>query len=299
MTDKTQVWSWRAAILKAKLEPTTKLVLLALSTYMNDHGGGCYPSITTIAAACSLSERAVTKHLVKAINAGFILKTKRNIKGQQWAANEYLANLPANFEVKSAPVRGEPSAPLESLRDAPRSGEGCTTFHEGVHHVPTNSPFNSPLSKEANPNLLDEAFFEKHFEDFWQTYPKKEGKQEAWLEFVVILRRRDASPEQLLGAAKAYAKKMEGEQKFALLPCNWLGKKRWLDDAPQTTTPASELDKVYNCAFALVIAGTIDGAKERLVLGWCNTNPPEELAARFTQPQKFWNWFNSKQRKHL
>ena len=44
-----KVWSWRQVILRAQLEPSSKLLLLALSTYMNDHGEGCYPSTNTVA----------------------------------------------------------------------------------------------------------------------------------------------------------------------------------------------------------------------------------------------------------
>ena len=73
-----KIWSWRQAILKSELPSTTKLVLMVLSTYMNDHGEGCYPSQEQIARDASLTTRAVIKHLDIAIKEGWLAKKKRN-----------------------------------------------------------------------------------------------------------------------------------------------------------------------------------------------------------------------------
>lgn len=92
-----KLWSWRQAILKSELQATTKLVLLVLSTYMNDHGEGCYPSQEQIAASASLTARAVIKHIDLAINAGFLVKNKRNKTGKLWDSNEYSATIPCGY----------------------------------------------------------------------------------------------------------------------------------------------------------------------------------------------------------
>src|SRR5476649_1074544 len=89
-----KVWSWRQALLRAPMEPSTKLILLALSTYMNDHGEGCYPSVEQLCKDTSLSERSVFYHLKKAESEGFLVKDKRELSGRKWAANEYRAALP-------------------------------------------------------------------------------------------------------------------------------------------------------------------------------------------------------------
>lgn len=89
-----KVWSWRQVILRTQLEPSTKLLLLALSTYMNDYGEGCYPSVEQICKDTGLSERSVFYHLKKAESEGFLLKDKRDLSGKKWAANEYRAVLP-------------------------------------------------------------------------------------------------------------------------------------------------------------------------------------------------------------
>jgi len=43
-------WSWRHALLKSDLPATTRHVLLTISCFMNDVGGGCYPTHKHIGA---------------------------------------------------------------------------------------------------------------------------------------------------------------------------------------------------------------------------------------------------------
>jgi hypothetical protein len=151
-----KTWSWRQAILKSNLQATTKLVLLAISTYMNDHGEGCYPSQDQIALDTSLSRRAVITHIELAVQAGFLLKDKRNLKGRAWDANEYRANMP-EWNAPDAPhEEGVNHVHASPSRGEPGSLEGCTTFTQGVNQVHTNSPMNSPKNSPKNSSLSDE-----------------------------------------------------------------------------------------------------------------------------------------------
>lgn len=142
-----KIWSWRQAILKSQLESTTKLVLLALSTYMNDHGCGCYPSQEQVAADTSLSTRSVITHIDKAVAAGFLIKEKRGLSGQSWDANEYRAAVPETDSPLDVGVKDvHPTPENTPQRGEPVSGEGCSTFTQGVKDVHTNSPMNSSIN---------------------------------------------------------------------------------------------------------------------------------------------------------
>lgn len=147
-----QVWSWRIAIEKCDLKPMTKLVLYTLANYMNDHGKGCYPSVASISTSTGLSERRVFVHIKTAIDLGFLIKKKRNVKGSKWASNEYEAAYP--YGVTLAAPQLENGVTLESKKalghDAsvmpgvtPASGLGCRQRHT---NSPVNSPINSPYS---------------------------------------------------------------------------------------------------------------------------------------------------------
>lgn len=144
-----RIWSWRQAVIKSPLASTTKLVLLTLATYMNDHGEACYPTLDTLAGDTSLSRRAVITHIDNAVDSGFLIKELRNIGGREWASNEYRAAFPSDSEgVKDvhpsqSPMdeticRGEPNTPLA----VDNTLEGCTSFQKGVNDVHTNSPEN-------------------------------------------------------------------------------------------------------------------------------------------------------------
>ncbi len=122
------IWTWRQAILRVKLEASTKLLLLALSTYMNDHGKSCYPSIDQICKDTSLSERTVFYHLKIAEEAGFLVKEKRDLEGKKWAANLYTAAMPQHLEATAtiAPQNEE----VQSLHPITRDESGAPHDHE-------------------------------------------------------------------------------------------------------------------------------------------------------------------------
>ncbi len=168
-------FSWRQAVLDAQLEPNTKLVLLVLSTFMNDHGTGCYPSMETIAVKSGLSKRSVITHVQKAVVAGFIVVKSHGFAGQQWRTNDYRIAFPK--AERGAPVApasrkkgGEAIAPRQTQKVvkplhhveqeagetvAPASTEkvvqpvqegGANNDTKVVNQLHSNSPMNSPMN---------------------------------------------------------------------------------------------------------------------------------------------------------
>ncbi len=245
-----KVWRWRQAILKSELGSTTKLVLLALSTYMNDHGAGCYPSIDQIARDTSLSDRAVTTHIGNAEAAGFLIKKKRNMRGQLWDSNEYYASTPSDDEPRSPQNEGvndiHPSSELGNLFEGRgesasplKQPEGGTSFHQGVKDVPTNSPVNSPIKKDIYPEKGGKKYPEE-FSQVWNIWPEhrrceKPKAYAAWREAC-----RSIHPTDLLEAVKRYLQTEEAKNKFAPYPAKWFKNERWLDfEGPQASAAAA------------------------------------------------------------
>ncbi|MCJ8032899.1 helix-turn-helix domain-containing protein, partial [Staphylococcus aureus] len=70
-------FSWQSAVTKSDLEGTTKLVLLVIGTYMNQHGDGAFPSYRTIAAGTSLNRATVIRHVETAVSQGWLKKKSR------------------------------------------------------------------------------------------------------------------------------------------------------------------------------------------------------------------------------
>ena len=251
-----KVWSWRQVILRSSLASTTKLVLLALSSHMNDHGEGCYPSLDTLAQETSLTRKAVITHIATAITAGFLAKDRMNIRGRKWASNIYRATIPIEVESdnldfedcgdareahhtqkneKNLTSRGERHTPHDGLRGVPNTLEGCTSFLHGVYDVHTNSSENSSMnSKELSPT--GKKIYPDDFEQFWILWPaprrcEKPHAYKAW---------RDAckkiTGDALMEALKRYLLTKEVMDGFAPYPAKWLKRERWLEFIPAENT---------------------------------------------------------------
>lgn len=136
--DTGRAWTWRHLIIKSDLPSTTRHVLLTLSCFMNDVGGGCYPTQEQLAEATGLTDRSVRTHLELAESAGWLKRTEHGFRGQRWRNTEYFALWPDLLDVDKG----------EEARSAP-SDESCgTSFRKVRKEVPTTSPntSNTPIS---------------------------------------------------------------------------------------------------------------------------------------------------------
>ncbi|WP_241023364.1 helix-turn-helix domain-containing protein [Paraburkholderia sp. Ac-20340] len=94
-------WTWRHAIIKSGLSPTTRHVLLTLSCHLNDLGEDCFPSTAMLAEETGLSERSVCTHLTTAASLGWFVVRKHGFAKQRWARHEYLPRIPEGFEIRA------------------------------------------------------------------------------------------------------------------------------------------------------------------------------------------------------
>lgn len=104
-----QFFSWRAAILKSGLQPTTRHVLLTLACHMNDAGESCYPSLELLVEETGLTKRSIITHLNLAREAGWIEVEQHGFRGQKWRRNEYRIawpNMDEGSERASPPLDG-------------------------------------------------------------------------------------------------------------------------------------------------------------------------------------------------
>jgi hypothetical protein len=151
-------YTWRAAIIKSKLPPTTRHVLLTLSLYINEVGESAYPSIETLAVDTGLTERAVGAHLRQARDAGWLTVAKHGFRGQRWANNEYFPQLPNSeaFEEYINPLKGQESGSEKGQEPRSEPSKGQERRSKGQeprsskvrNDVPTNYP--DELSRELS-----------------------------------------------------------------------------------------------------------------------------------------------------
>ena len=114
MTRRRQTFQqkWIQGVRDSELRSTTKLVLFVLSTYMDNDGRECYPSIRLLSTNSGLSRTSLSHHLDVAQSAGWIYKIKRKSETSTWQNNEYLAT-----------IGGKASGPRGGQSDGPRGGQ--------------------------------------------------------------------------------------------------------------------------------------------------------------------------------
>ena len=89
------MFNWRLMIIRyADLPPNAKYLALHLSTYMNEWGDNCFPSIQRIVHETGLSKPTVCKYLGVLRDTDWLTAQKKGFDGQGWAHNQYYPNIP-------------------------------------------------------------------------------------------------------------------------------------------------------------------------------------------------------------
>lgn len=139
-------FSWRTAILKSDLEPTTRHVLLTLSCHMNDAGESCYPSVALLCDETGLSNRAVITHLKKAVESGWIEIDRHGFGDRRYWRNEYKMAWPS-ADVQPTYQTSEKTRAHKTVGNAVKSGkleklpcEECGDVKSEAHHDDYSKP---------------------------------------------------------------------------------------------------------------------------------------------------------------
>lgn len=93
------------------------------------------------------------------------------------------------------------------------------------------------------------------FEQWWQVYPRRQGKGLALKSYAKAL--RSCSADMLLAAAERYRDDPNREAQFTCMPATWLNQERWNDEAlPSRGAPLSAGSKMIMRAAAMARANT-------------------------------------------
>ena len=151
---RNRAWTWRHAITQSNLAPTTRLVLLTISCFMNDTGDGCYPTTKQLSEATGLSERAVCTHIDMAKQAGWLSVSVHGFKGQKWKNHQYQAAWPED--------EGTEPDDRKALNDVQSTS-------------PVTYPITNSMSERGSdpcPQSRKKQGYPEAFEAFWQAYPR-------------------------------------------------------------------------------------------------------------------------------
>lgn len=82
---------------------------------------------------------------------------------------------------------------------------------------------------------------QEDFEGFWQAYPLKVGKKKARMTYARILKKREATQEQLMQGLERYKATKPDWQAYAHAQ-TWLNRAGWDDEYPEGNEAALERD---------------------------------------------------------
>jgi len=105
-------------------------------------------------------------------------------------------------------------------------------------------------TKKAKPDSkrYGTAVYPEDFEDWWEKYPRKNAKMDAYLAWEQVENLRPPLHE-LLSRTEAYAKSVSGnDRKFIKLPAGWLRDRRWEDEdlAPKKKNKKASINKILD-----------------------------------------------------
>ena len=189
-------WAW-----EQNLDPSDKLVLLALANRSNHETGVCYPGQKLLAKECSMSDRSVRRHLKNLEDLGLIERRARmRPEGRGRTSDEYrIAYFQGdNLSARSRPTGQDDTTNRTNQDDQPDTGVRTRTERE---------PEGETLAASPKKDELFEAIAEACGIRLDALTRSARGQLNAACK---ELRDIGATPEQVAGKAKAYRKRYDG-----------------------------------------------------------------------------------------
>ncbi|MGE8127863.1 helix-turn-helix domain-containing protein [Methylobacterium sp. NPDC080182] len=255
-----QKWQLLQAILAdADLSATAKLVAARLLYHHSAQTGRCSPSYQTIADGVALKRRSVI-YAVQELEAGSWVSLARVKGGDPAAAQGFVTNgFVINFDRvdEAPPVHGDalpPGAPPCTPPGAPP----CTPGVHGDALPPVHGGAPNSGKDTGKGNREESPPTPSPFDEWWETYPRRDGKIAARKAFDRVLKNRQATVEELIAGAQRYATARAGQDpKFTKVPTTWLNGGHWADEpAPPSRfqpghTPSPANDRPSATAYLL------------------------------------------------
>lgn len=224
------------AVWKLDLQPSDKMVLLALADAANDDGvtwmavKSRSAGKTDLIQKCSLSERAVQGAIKRLCEAGLLTRLDRPGKGVIWT------------------VTPAASAPPQIMPPA-----GNDTYPRSICGETVNNPQPSSVAKATSD---DAGAKETSFDRFWKAYPSKVGKglaRKAYETAAKKVRKDHIDPHAVMLTAveRAKASARWKDPTYTIPnPATWLNQERWDDETCPVVAKAGAAPETASAAAA-------------------------------------------------
>lgn len=123
---------------------------------------------------------------------------------------------------------------------------GLTAESRSESHHPSPAQPSPTLNVSSTADAMTETqAADAAFDDWYSSYPRKEGKGQARKAFRAAIKKTDL--DTLKSGLQKYLTTVEGQEKrFIAMPATWLNGERWDDDYDNTSSGESSWDKLMN-----------------------------------------------------
>ncbi len=212
-----------------------------LVDYYNHRLGRAWPSYETLANLTGSHRRTVIEAVKRLI--GF--KYFEVEKGNGRRTNYYRPNFALMVKESAQAGTGDEDATSPVTQTPPLRGVEVKLSAPNTSYIPVApsvgdievSPRSAGSSAVVAPSPSRGA--PPGFKEFWQVYPKKEGRKAALTAYAMALQEEGVTPELLATKAAQYAEaKAANDPKWIKMPRTWLDDECWLEDpqAPKSKT---------------------------------------------------------------
>lgn len=170
--------SWERAVLDSNLPSASKLICLALATYMSRSQATAFPSKSTLEDDCGISGSTLKRHMRTIIEQGWLVRRPRFTDGGRQRSNVYEARIPGEIAALMLAAVAEGGQVDPPGADQPGGPGSKRTGTRGVTTTPQNHP------EEPTIGTLDPGGpYSEEFENLWKRRPRRDGndpKRGAW-----------------------------------------------------------------------------------------------------------------------
>lgn len=200
-----------------------KSIIVALAD-MADEKGSCFPGHERIAGMTGWSVSTVARSMKSLERKGLIIRSRRQGKYGYRTSDRYhlqlTISLPESLPVTEPTRQRAYKAETESLPVT----QPIPTSHSDGAIEPSVEPLGEPL--------VTYEVAEAKFQDFWNVYPRKNGKaaaEKAWAKAI-----KTEAPDAIVAAARLFAESPHLPAKqFVPYGATWLNGKLWNDPLPE------------------------------------------------------------------
>ena len=212
------------------IKPNAKLLYAAIVSLQASRGY-CFASNRYLAQKLGIAQNTVPKLLRELTDAGYLRLEVTT--GESNGIHERRIFLAENLSKTGVPI-AQTDIPIAQTCNTPmykRAMGGCTNMQPENININNNQKHTPSKSPKGDG-------WEREFDQFWQSYPKKKSKHDAKRAFAKIVGKAELST--LLSALdrqKQSPQWTKDNGQYIPYPATWLNGHRW-EDEPEETAPA-------------------------------------------------------------